>query len=151
MLKKYSLFAFLFLNSFCLIAQAKTEPFKNANTILIETSLTGKDAFTKWGKHLGQNEFSIDKSDAIFFTITTGTKDTKKFNVEYYLICAVSDSGIIKVKIKWRVPASALLNYQGTEFFDWEYSKSKSTTTNSIYTDLIKMIDSFGRYPVKYL
>ena len=151
MLKKYLLTVFFLLTSSSLIAQAKTEPFKKANTILLETSLNGKEAFTNWGKHLGQNGFSIDKSDANFLTITTGTKETKKYNVEYYLICAVSDSGIIKLKIKWRVPPSVIFNSKGTEFFDWEYSKSKATTTNAIYTDVMKMIESFGTYSVKYL
>lgn len=151
MLKKYFIAAFFLITSSSLIAQAKTEPFKNANVILIETSLSGKDAFTNWGKHLGQNGFSIDKSDANFLTITTGTKDTKKYNVEYYFICAVSDSGIIKLKIKWRVPPSTILNFKGTDFFDWEYSKSKATTTNAIYIDLIKMLESFGTHSLKYL
>src|SRR5690349_15402575 len=128
------LFTFIICFSFCsLLGQNEPQPFKKANTILIQTGLPGKEAFTSWGKHLGQTGFSIDKSDGNFFTLTTGTKAPKKYNVEYYLICAVSDSGVIKIRAKWRVPPSSITDFKGTEFFDWEYSASRSNTTNSIY------------------
>ena len=149
-MKLFSLFFFLLFFNTLIFAQAKTEPFKNANTILIETGLTGSAAFTIWGKHLGQNGFSISKSDATFLTLTTGLKDTKKLNVEYYLICAVTDSGVIKIQIKWRIPPSILFKSQGSEFFEWEYSSSKATTTNSIFVDMQKIISSFGQYKVVY-
>lgn len=150
-MKYYLLSSLLLASTSILLAQSQTEPFKKANTILIETNLAGIDAYTLWGKHLGQNGFSIDKSDPTFNTLTTATKDTKKFNVEYYLICAVTDSGVIKIKIKWRIPPSPLVNSKGTDFFNWEYSASKATTTNSVYIDIITIINSFGGYTIKYL
>ncbi len=148
---KYLIFFFLLFNFLILDAQTKDQPFKNANTILIETLLSGKDAFVSWGKHLGQNGFSIDKSDANFFTLTTGTKDTERFGDEYYLICAVSDSGTIKIKIKWRKPPFEIINFKGTEYFDWEYSPSKGNVNNSIFVSVSKLINSFGSYAIKYL
>ncbi len=147
---KYVLTLVICVSFYNLFAQKQSDPFKKANIIFIETGLSGKDAFVAWGKHLGQSGFSIDKSDVTFQTLTTGTKAPKKFNIEYYLICAVSDSGIIKIKTKLRVPPSALLKFEGTEFIDWEYSASKATTTNSVFIDIKDILNSFGQYTIKY-
>ncbi len=35
------------------------------------------------GRHLAQNGYAIEKSDKDFFTMTTGPKDTSRFNKDF--------------------------------------------------------------------
>ena len=132
-------------------AQIMVEPFKKANTIIIETNLPEGDLFKKWGKHLAQNGYSIDNSDSNFYTITTGPKNTSKFNYAFIVISSINDSGTVIIKIKWRLNSSIFTNTRKTEFYDWEYAKGRNNVQNIIYKDLIKTIKSFGSFNIKYI
>ena len=96
--------------------QTMDEPFKKANTILIETNQSSNDIFIKWGKHLVQNSYTIDKSDNNFLTLTTGPQNTSRFNYDFIVLSSVNDAGTINIKIKWRLKASVIANTDETGF-----------------------------------
>ncbi len=147
---KFLLAVILILMSVYSFGQTISEPFKKANTILIETKLPGSDCFTKWGRHLAQNGYSIDKSDDNFLTMTTGPKNTSKFNYDFIVISSVNDSGTVIIKIKWRLNSSIIAGTSETNFYDWEYASGKNNVQNIIYEDLMKTINSFGSYDLKF-
>ena len=130
--------------------QSEAVPFKKCNTILIQTSLNGNETFMKWGKHLIQSGFTLDKTNKDFLTISTVPKDASRYNMDFILNSSISDSGNIMLNIKWRVKSSILAETDATEFYDWEYSKSKGNIQNIIYNDILPMIKSFGEYIVTY-
>ena len=144
------IFVVLVMIPFHIIAQATTEPFKKANTILISTNMSTNDAFTNWGRHLAQNGYSIDKSDNNFYTFTTGPKDTSKFNYDFIINSSVTDSGMVIIKLKWRLKSSILAGTSETQFYDWNFAKGKSNVKGIIYNDLIIIIKSFGTYVITY-
>lgn len=130
--------------------QAMSEPFKKANTIIIETELPPSDCFTKWGRHLAQNGYSIESSDSNFLNMTTGPKNTSRFNYDFIVISSINDSGTIQIKIKWRLNSSFFAGTPETNFYDWEYASGKGNVQNIIYNDLMKTIKSFGTYSIKF-
>ena len=147
---KFLLFVVLISVSVYSFGQTMNEPFKKANTILIETNLPSNEIFTKWGKHLAQNGYSIDKSDNNFLTLTTGPKNTSKFNYDFIVISSVNDSGTVIIKIKWRLNSSIIAGTSETNFYDWEYASGKNNVQNIIYEDLLKTINSFGSFDIKF-
>jgi len=130
--------------------QTTVEPFKKANTILIETSSKSDSVFIIWGRHLAQNGYAVDKSDNNFFTMTTGPKDTSKYNMDFFVNSVVSSDGTIKIKIKWRIKSSMLAGTKSTEYYDWEYATSKGNIQYVIYADFMKTAKAFGNYQIKY-
>lgn len=143
------LIGLLIMSSFT-FGQTMSEPFKKANTIIIETNIPSNEIFTKWGKHLVQNGYSIDKSDNNFLALTTGPQNTSRFNYDFIVISSVNDSGAVIIKIKWRLKSNTIANTSETGFYDWEYASGKGNVQNIIYQDLITTIKSFGAYDIKY-
>ena len=130
--------------------QSTNAPFKKSNAILIITEMEGNETFISWGKHLSQNGFSIDKSNKDFLTLTTGPKDTSKFNYDYIINSSINDTGTIILNVKWRLKSSILAGTTETEFYDWEYANGKNNVQNIIYRDIFPTIDSFGEYQIQY-
>ncbi|MFN8342959.1 MAG: hypothetical protein U0V64_14955 [Cyclobacteriaceae bacterium] len=132
------------------VGQPSVEPFKKANTIIIETGLKADSMFIMWGRHLAQNGYAIERSDKTFFTITTGPKDASKFNVDFFATSVVLHNGTIRIKIRWRVKSSALAGTNSTDYYDWEYASSKGNIQYVIHEDFVKTARSFGTFQVKY-
>lgn len=130
--------------------QSTNEPIKKTNTILIMTEMDVNEIFVSWGKHLAQNGFSIDKSNKDFLTLTTGPKDTSKFNYDYIINSSINDIGTIILKIKWRLKSSMLAGTSETLYYDWEYSTGKNNVENIIYKDILATIESFGKFQIQY-
>ncbi len=147
---KILLAVILILMSVYSFGQTISEPFKKANTILIETNLPNNECFTKWGKHLAQNGYSIDKSDNNFLTMTTGPKNTSRFNYDFIVISSINDYGTVRIKIKWRLNSNIIVGTSETNFYDWEYASGRNNIQNIIYQDLMKTINSFGSYDIKF-
>jgi hypothetical protein len=144
-----TLLTFLCLLPLWVMGQSN-EPFKKANTIVIQTGLPAEEAFVKWGKHLAQSGYAIAESSKDFMTLSTGTKDTSRFNYGFITHSSVDDSGTITLKIKWQLKSSMLAGTKETAFYDWEYATAKSNVQNIIYHDLLPAISTFGTYPVSY-
>jgi hypothetical protein len=141
-----------FLLSFTLLiftltmaAQTDTIPFKGVNTIIIETGLSNGDALDSWGRHLSQNDFTIDKYDDLFFSLTTDPEKTSKYNWVYVVKSSIADTGIIVTQMEWRINTPAYPDY-----WDWDYMKGKGNAQGRIYLDLLPVIESFGDYRVTY-
>jgi hypothetical protein len=147
---KTILFMILLIVPFVMEAQRSREPSEGTNTILIETGISASDAFLKWGRHLAQNGYSIDKSNNYFYTFTTGPKDTSKFNCDFIVNSTVTDSGTIIVTVKRRTKSDLLAGKLETQFYDWRYDTSKGDVRYVIYQDLRPVIDSFGDYETYY-
>lgn len=136
---------YLFTLLACLLLAASSYGQKKKdNTILIETGLTGEDAFKAWGKHLGQNGYTIDKSDANFMTISTDIKSASKFSFTFTTNSAIDDKGVIKIKMNWLHPASS-------SPAEWGYATSGNNVNNIIFNDFMKVVKSFGQYPVTFV
>lgn len=133
---------------FNLVFQEAKEPFKKANVIKIQTNLEGNESFIKWGKHLSQNGYSIDKSNKDFLTIETSPRDTKRFNYEYKVFSSVDEKGIITITIKWRLKSNLIVGTDGTDYYDWEYAQAKGNVQKIIFDELYETILSFGSYEV---
>jgi hypothetical protein len=128
---KTLLLAFLFLP--LLVMGQAAEPFKKANVIVIETGLSPEEAYTKWGKYLVQNGFTIADSNKEFLTLNTGPKNTSKMNYDFVLNTSIQENGDIVVRSKWRIKASELAGRQATPFFDWKYRGMSEITTQDIF------------------
>jgi len=150
MLKKGIITLAFAIISTILFSQSADEPFKKANTIIIETQMDVNDVFLKWGRHLSQNGYSIEKSNRDFYTISTGPKDTSKLNFDFVINSSISDSGTLILKLKWRLKSNLLTNTSETGFYDWEYAKSKGNIQNVIYRDILPIISSFGDFNIIY-
>lgn len=146
---KRLLLSLLLLFPMLVFAQA-AEPFKKANTIVIQTGLKPEEAFTKWGRHLAQSGYTIGESNKDFFTFSTGPKDTSKWNYAFLVNSVVDDSGAIALKIQWQLKSNLLANTHQTEFYDWEYATAKGNVQNIIYQDILPVLKSFGEYPISY-
>ena len=144
------LFGLLVLVTASALGQTAVEPFKKANTILIETGSKADSVFTLWGRHLAQNGYAIEKSDNNFFTVTTGPKDTSKFNVDFLINSVVLSDGTIKIKIKWRIKSSMLAGTKSTDYYDWEYASAKGNIQYVIHEDFMKTAKTFGNSQIKY-
>ncbi|RDC64621.1 hypothetical protein [Adhaeribacter pallidiroseus] len=144
-MKRFCTLLFFVLFSLSAYAQAKKD-----NTITIATSLPVAEAFTAWGKHLAANGFTIDKSDPTFYTISTGQKDTSRLNCTFVVNSSVSDSGQVVVRLKLGIKASPLAGTKATDLSDWQYGGMKGSPNMVVYQDILKVINSFGQYPVTY-
>jgi hypothetical protein len=120
----------------------QSEPFKKANTIVIETGSKSDSIYVAWGRHLAQNGYSIDKSDKDFLTLTTGAKDFAIY-YDFILISSIDSKGAIKIKSKWRAK-------EYTEYYDWDYLPGKATARNLIHEKMLVLIESFASYSIKY-
>jgi hypothetical protein len=150
MLNKITLLIILILPSAHYCQTTSEIPFKKANTITIKTNLNVETAFKKWGRHLVMNGFSINKKDDTFLTLITNPKDTSKWNYDFIIFSTISDLGEIIIKIKFRLKRNVIVGTDSTDFYDWEYAKSKGNVQNVIYNDFIKTINSFGNFIVIY-
>lgn len=135
----------LLLIFFDLKAQPATEPFKEANTILIETGMPAEEVFIKWGRHLAQNGYAIQKSYDQFYSLTTGSKFASKNNNEFFLISSITDSGTITVNVRWTDNLEECPRY-----YEWAYESAKHTAQNVIYHDVKRLISAFGQYDIYY-
>lgn len=131
-------------------AQTTVDPFKKANTILIETGLKADSMFVAWGRHLAQSGYTIDKSDNNFLSITTGSKDTSKFNVDFFVHSVILSDGTIRIKIKWKIKSSILTGTRSTDYYDWEYATGKGNIQFVVHNDFIESVKTFGNFPIKY-
>lgn len=148
---KRILIGFFLITSITAWGQATIEPFKRANTILIETGLKADSVFVLWGRHLAQSGYAIAQSDNNFFTLTTGPKDTSKFNVDFFTNSVILNDGTIKIKIKFRIKSSMLAGTNSTSYSDWEYATSKGNIQYVVHEDFIKSAKSFGDFQIRYL
>lgn len=142
---KTSTLVTLFLLPFVSQSQHSQKLFKGANTILIETAMDRSEAFTRWGRHLAQNGYSIDKSDNAFYSLTTGPKDTSRSGYDFLVNSSVTDSGTIIITIKWRSKSSS-----ETPFDDWQYKPGKANIRSMIFRDIIPIINSLGDFDIYY-
>ena len=139
----------LILVSLYTFAQPVSEPFKKANTILVETKLQSDEAFIKWGRHLAQNGFSIESSDKDFLSLTTGTKNVGH-QQEYVVLSSVNNDGTIIIKMKWKKKIGANRFISESDFTDWYYTKNKNFIWYQLHQSIMETINSFGDYDVYY-
>jgi hypothetical protein len=128
-----------------LVFAQSSEPFKKANTIVIQTGLSPEEAFQKWGRYLVQSGFTLADTNKDFLTISTGPKDTSKMNFSIRLDASISENGDIVVKPKWQQKSSAIANTRASEFYDWRYRGMGEVTTQ----DILATVGGFGS-PVSY-
>ena len=133
-----------------LFNQQEKEPFTDANIIKISTSLSGNEAYMKWGKHLSQNGYSIERSNNDFLTIETLPRNTTKFNYEYKVFSSIDDKGNIMITAKWRMKSNPMMGITGSDYFDWAYAKSKNNVKRIIFDELYQVIASFGTYEISF-
>lgn len=146
-MKKY---LFLFALSFIVIgsyAQEYKDMRKGMNEIVIKTDKTPEEAFKSWGRHLAQNGFGIEHSDANFLSISTKPKDTSKMNYDFFINTIIGDNGDIIVTMKWRLKSSWLAGTNATEFYDWELTSYKR---DIFYIDFMDMAKKYGEYEIVY-
>ena len=124
--------------------QTMNEPFKKANTILIETKAPSKEIYIKWGRHLAQNGYTIDFSNDDMLILKTGTRQISVYgNYFYRVTSAINDSGTIIIKMDWGLNNT-------NSFRTWEYASNKLNVQQDMYLDIIKVINSFGSYEIKF-
>jgi len=133
---------------FSIFFQDKKEPFRDDNLIKIHTNLGGEELFMKWGKHLTQNGYFIDKSNKDFLTLETTERNTTKFNYEYKVFSSIDDNGVVLITIKWRAKANAVMQTRGSDYIDWKYAKSRNNVNKIIFNELYEIILSFGEYEI---
>lgn len=131
-------------------SQTDTIPFKDANTIIIKTGLSNADALYKFGKHLTQSGFNLERYDDLFFTLATEPKNTSKFNWDFIINTNIADTGIIIIRVKWQVKSSIMAGTDATGYFDWEYMRGKNNAGGRVYMDFSPMLYSFGDYEILY-
>lgn len=141
---KTLLIAFILLP--LLVAGQSSEPFKKANTIVIETGLSPEEAFLQWGRHLVRNGYTISESSRDFMALTTGPKDTSKWNYDFIVLSTIEESGAVVLRIKRRQKSSVVANTRASEFFDWHYQGK----ADIFYQDVMPVVSSFGPYAVTY-
>jgi len=151
-MKSKSLFTIvLIFVSLYTFAQPISEPFKKANTILIETKLPSEIVFKKWGRHLVLNGYSLDKSDKDFLVLTTNPKAASSYNTEFILSSTIDDNGVIIIKIAHAI--SSMANhprFSSDAYSDWQYVERKKDLRNIVYRDVMETISSFGDFNVFY-
>ena len=130
--------------------QEGSEPFKGANIIKINTKLDGNEIYTKWGRHLSQNGYSIEKSNKDFLSIETAPRDTRRFNYEYKVYSVIDDKGVILITIKWRIKSNIIAGTNGTDYYEWEYAKGKGNVQRIIFDEIYETIVAFGNYEISY-
>ena len=82
--------------------------------------------------------------------MTTGPKNTIIFNYDFIVISSINDYGTVRIKIKWRLNSNIIVGTSETNFYDWEYAYGRNNIQNIIYQDLMKTINSFGSYDIKF-
>jgi hypothetical protein len=130
-----------------LVMGQSNEPFRKANTIIIETGLSPEEAYSKWGRHLAQSGYAIGESNKEFLTLSTNPKDTSKWNYDFVLNSSIDENGKVVVQIKRRQKSSVIANTRASEFFDWHYQGKSDVFFNDVYP----VVASFGEYPVSYI
>jgi hypothetical protein len=125
---------------------AQTQPVKKNNTILVHTRLPAEDAYKAWGKLLAQHGYALTETNKEFLTITTGPKDTSKWNYDFVLHSSIEDNGDIVIRIKRRQKSSVIANTQASEFFDWYYQGS----ADIFFKDITPLISAIPNSTVSY-
>ena len=94
---KIHLIILLFLTSIIAIGQVNTidKPPKKTWKILIKNSNSKEDNYKLIGQTLIDNDFSIEKKDAEYFTLETAPRATDGNKSSYYLKCIAKDNLIV--------------------------------------------------------
>jgi hypothetical protein len=125
------------------------EPFQGAKQIIFSCEDSDTDLYRRIGQYLASAGFAIESSSADFLTIKTASRETSKWNYQYYLSCAVYGNKVT-INVKWKLGASFITGTEATEFYDWEYAKAKGNVQNVIYRDVMEYMKDFGRIEVTY-
>ena len=114
-------------------AQFQQEPFKGANTIVIDTDLDSDQAYATVGKTLVMEGYSIDVNNREFYQMRTAYKGIGSYmNLEYQMTLII-DSGL--VIIRQQIDMGPPLGVQ-----ELTYSKSRITKNKVVQDEILQKI-----------
>ena len=119
-------------------------PFKGSNVIFLDTSTKDKaEVNFKWSIHLLENGIEIDKYDDKLLTVVSSPVDGKALNVLYQFRSYVMESGLLRIKILWKI------NTPQFDWSVWEYKNDGNNGPGVVYMEALPIIRSFG-FPLKF-
>jgi hypothetical protein len=149
MKKIKSLLLALLLSAFTLLS-AQSEPFTGAKTITIQTRQSGASAYNSWVRHLEKEGIRPDRTDPIKFEANSLPILLKKQNCEFVVNTKVTDFGDIRVSVQWRYLTADSTKGQTTSFRDWEYEEGKKSISQTIYSELWRVVELYGITLIRY-
>lgn len=117
---------------------ASKEPFRKANTLIIDTTNTDEINYADFGSFLVRKGFAIEKANKDFLTMKTGKAIIQKNNTAYALHVAFIQSKI-RINIEW----TYIENPYGATSYKWFYTPSKSNVRHKIWEDLMTRLDGY--------
>jgi hypothetical protein len=150
-MKKIKSFLLAFLLSATTLLNAQSsEPFVGAKTITIQTRQTGGSAYNSWVRHLEKEGIRPDRTDPIKFEANSLPVLLKKQNCEFVVTTKVTDFGDIRVSAQWRYLTADSTKGQTTEFRAWEYEEGKKSISQTIYSELWRVVELYGITLIRY-
>ena len=145
---KKILFALLLIPFFA-FSQGAQQPFKGANTIIVQTHETPEAAFKKVAQLLVANTFGIANSDKDLRVITTTKKETAGNSMS--LNIAVSGDSVATIVINGVANFVAIQAYVGkTNDYPIEYKNKGSMHPRDVWGVMQKVASSYPNATLTY-
>lgn len=143
------LLALLIATTTLLNAQSN-DPFPGAKTITIQTRQSVGSAYNSWVRHLEKEGIRPDRTDPIKFEANSLPVLLKKQNCEFVVNTKVSDFGDIRVSVQWRYLTADSTKGETTNFRAWEYEEGKKSISQTIYSELWRVVETYGISLISY-
>jgi hypothetical protein len=125
--------ALLLFSTTMAIAQSR-EPFKDANTIVFNTSLTDREAFEKTCRTLVDHGYALETINEDYYQVRTHIKATKNAG-KYFLIVNV-DNG--------RIFMRPMMKDEKTGVYNWSYRKGAVWFEREVHDEIIQYFSALG-------
>ena len=133
-------------NNIC-YSQESTEPFKKANTIIVETKNADSLNLINFSELLLSSDYfikSTDNKNHLITTVLHALKTKPNWSYRYFYRIRFKDSNIIIVPY-WTTNVTMTIGSVNIEKTDyrWHYAKGKGNIQNMIYNETLAMIKDY--------
>jgi hypothetical protein len=152
-MKRQILIYFMLFCSLNLFAQKQSEPFRKANTIIIETQQPDSANFINFQRQLMKYDYFIESANKELKVIETKYHELKKrpgWSHSYSFRIIMIDGKII-IKPFWKLGVTSFGSVRMTDqSIRWHYATSRGNIQNMIYNDIMELISDYPHTNIIY-
>ena len=142
-MKKIILILAAGLMGFQVMAQTSAEPFKKANTIILQTTKTDSANYIQFQRELMKFDYSIKKSNKELMTVSTdlhALKTHPNWDFLYFFRIQFIGNNIV-IKPYWK---KSLVFLGSADFMRWHYTNSRINVLYPIWVETLELLNDYG-------
>ena len=126
-----------------IFAQTSPEPFRKANTIILQTTKTDSANYIEFQRELMKFDYSVKKSNKEFLTVTTEMHELKthpNWDFLYFFRIQFIGNNIV-IKPYWK---KSLVFLGSADIMRWHYKKGGLNVLYPIWKETLEMLKDYG-------